>query len=160
MTPTETFTQALSNAQTEDAVYEALCTLGKELVGAKLFTVMTADMDAMLARRVFTDDPANYPTSGTKPVELNSWFDVVHGRRESFVANTLDDISKVFGDWELIGQLGCGSVVNLPVVIGGKMVATVNMLHEAGYYTPERVAAIEEHLTLPATAAVSIASNF
>lgn len=67
------FTAALSGARSEAQAFDALCALTKVTVGAKLFTVMTADMQAMLARRAYTDDPANYPTSGTKPIEMNRW---------------------------------------------------------------------------------------
>lgn len=151
------FTRALSEARTESQAFDALCDLTKQTVGAKLFTVMTADMQAMLARRAYTDDPLNYPTSGTKPIEMDRWFERVHTRHETFVANTLAEIDTVFPDAELIGKLDCGSVVNLPVILRGEMVATVNMLHEEGYYTPERVAAVQTILTLPAMAAMAVA---
>ncbi len=85
---------------------------------------------------------------------MNVWFDVVHGKQEKFVANTLEDIATVFPDHELIGSLGCGSVVNLPVILGGKLVATVNMLDAEHHYTPERVARVEQVLLLPSMAAV------
>lgn len=151
------FEEALSQATDETQAFDALCALTKATVGAKLFTVMTADMQAMQARRAYTDDPENYPTSGTKEITLNSWFEQVHGRRQSFVANTLEEIDAVFPDAELIGRLGCGSVINLPVILGGEMVATVNILHEAGYYTPARVAQAEALLRLPAMAAMALA---
>ncbi|WBU61633.1 GAF domain-containing protein [Paracoccus albus] len=154
------FTTALSDARSEAQAYDALCDLAKQTVGAKLFTVMTADMQAMLARRAYTDDPLNYPTSGTKPIEMDRWFEQVHTRHETFVANTLAEIDTVFPDAELIGQLGCGSVVNLPVILRGEMVATVNMLHEEGFYTPERVAAVRNVVTLPAMTAMALAETF
>ena len=115
---------------------------------------MTVDMDQMLARRVYTSDPENYPCSGTKPVEMNSWFEVVHTRREMFVANTLAEIAKVFPDHELIGSLGCGSVVNLPIVLGGQLVATMNVLDRAHHYSSEQVSLIESMVSLPAKAAL------
>lgn len=150
------FERALSEALTETQAFDALCHLTKETVGAKLFTVMTADMQAMLARRAYTDDPVNYPTSGTKPIEIDRWFEQVHARHESFVANTLAEIDTVFPDAELIGQLGCGSVVNLPIILGDEMVATINILHEEGYYTPHRVAQIHTILGLPALATMAV----
>ncbi|OSP54124.1 GAF domain-containing protein [Pseudoruegeria sp. SK021] len=150
------FETALSAATTDIEAYDALCALTKATVGAKLFTVMTADMQAMLARRAYTDDAVNYPTSGSKPIEINRWFEQVHGRHECFVANTLADIATVFPDSELIGKLGCGSVINLPIILGGKMVATVNILHEEAYYTPERVAQAQAILTLPAMAVMAM----
>ncbi|PJE30331.1 GAF domain-containing protein [Pseudooceanicola antarcticus] len=151
------FTTALAAATTEEAAFDALCALTKATVGAKLFTVMTSDTEAMVARRAYTDDAVNYPTSGEKPITLNRWFDQVLTQQEAFVSNSLADIDTVFPDAELIGKLGCGSVVNLPLIIGGKVIATMNILHEEGYYTPERVAQIHDLLRLPATAACAVA---
>ena len=120
----------------------------------RLFTIMTVDMEQMLARRAYTSDPENYPCSGTKPVEMNSWFEVVHTRREMFVANTLAEIAQVFPDHALIGSLGCGSVVNLPIVLGGQLAATMNILDREHHYTPDRVTRPASHLSLPAKAAL------
>jgi hypothetical protein len=156
----EDFTRALSAARDPGAAYDALHRLTDTLFGARLFTVMTVDMDAMLARRAYTSDPESYPTSGTKPVEMNAWFEVVHGRHECFVANTLAEIAEVFPDHALIGSLGCGSVVNLPVILRGDLVATVNALHEEGHYAPDRVASMHRDLTLPALAAVLVERTF
>jgi hypothetical protein len=155
--PIVTFTDALQTAETETAAFDALCALTKATVGAKLFTVMTSDLEAMEARRAYTDDAENYPTSGTKPIEMNRWFETVLVRRETFVSNTLDDIATVFPDAELIGRLGCGSVVNLPIIVGGQVLATMNILHEEGYYTPERVDQIQRDLRLPALSATLVA---
>lgn len=153
------FGAELSAATGEAQAYDALCRLTRASVGARLFTVMTVDMTTMLARRAYTDDAENYPTSGTKPIEMNRWFEVVHGRHETFVANTLAEIEAVFPDAALIGRLGCGSVVNLPVVLGGHLVATINILHRTGYYTSERVDAVHRLLRLPAVAAVAVARD-
>src|SRR5687767_1173352 len=122
------FVTDLGAAVTPEAAFAALHRLAEALVGVRLFTVMTVDRAAGLARRAYTSDPVSYPATGTKPIEMNPWFEVVVGRHEMFVANTLADIAKVFGDHELIGSLGCGSVVNLPVLRAGALVATVNLL--------------------------------
>ena len=148
------FDSDLAAAATAPAAYAALHRLADALVGVRLFTVMTVDMVAGLARRAYTSDPVSYPATGTKLIEMNAWFEVVHGRREMFVANTLAEIAKVFGDHELIGSLGCGSVVNLPVLRSGQLVATVNLLDAEQHFTPERVECIAAELTLPAMAAL------
>ncbi|MFV2051297.1 GAF domain-containing protein [Aliiroseovarius sp. YM-037] len=153
----EIFDDALAVAQSSTEAFDALCDLTQAVVGAKLFTIMTVDMEAGVARRAYTNDPVNYPTSGTKPVEMDSWFEVVHDRHETFVANTLAEIDAVFPDAELIGQLGCGSVVNLPIIEDGQLVATMNILHEEQYYTPARVAVVKEVLTAPAKRAMAFA---
>lgn len=152
------FDAAIAMAKGADAAFGALQALTQATVGARLFTFMTVDMEAEVARRAYTSDPVNYPASGTKPIRYDSWFDTVHKERRYFVANTLDDISKVFPDYKLIGSLGCGSVVNMPVILGDVLVGTVNMLHEEGYYTPQRVELVRNVLSVPAklTSAVAV----
>jgi hypothetical protein len=151
------FDAAIATAKGADAAFGALQALTQATVGARLFTFMTVDMQAEVARRAYTSDPVSYPASGIKPIRYDSWFDLVHKERRYFVANTLEDISKVFPDYELIGSLGCGSVVNMPVILGDVLVGTVNMLHEEGYYTPQRVEQIQQELSVPAKLAYAVA---
>lgn len=131
--------------------------LSASVAGHRLFTVMTVDMGAGLAQRAYTSHPREYPVSGTKPIQRNPWFDTVHGERRSFVANTIDDIAKVFPDHALIASLGCGSVLNLPVVLKGELAGTVNLLHQPNWYTPERVARAESELAIPARLCFALA---
>lgn len=146
------FDNALSRDISRDAAWRALQTFTEQVIGAKLFTIMTVDMKDEVARRAYTSDPVAYPASGTKPIHYDSWFDIVHKQRQNFVANTIADIATVFPDHETIWSLGCGSVINVPIILGDVLVATVNMLHEEHYYTPERVQ-MTSALLLPAKAA-------
>jgi hypothetical protein len=138
-----TFDHAIANDAGPEAPWIALGTLARKVIGAKLFTTMTVDMQHELARRAYTSDPVSYPASGTKPIRYDSWFEIVHKERKSFVANTIEDIAKVFPDYELINSLGCQSVINIPVEVGGELLGTVNCLDVTNHYTPERVAASE-----------------
>jgi hypothetical protein len=133
------FDAALSDANTTDAAFGALLSFTEAVVGVRLFTVMTVDMAAGVVRRAFSSDPDNYPVSGTKPIVRDEWFIGVSEWRQPFVANTLADIAKVFPDHALIGALGCGAVINLPVFLDGVFVATVNMLHQEHHYHEGRV---------------------
>jgi len=146
------FRAALANDTHGEAPWQALQALAQELIGCKLFTVTTVDLDANLARRLYTNMAEAYPVSGTKPITVDPWFELVVEGRKLFVANTLDEIANHFPDWELIGSLGCGSCVNMPVVVGGTVLGTVNMLDEEQHFTLERVALIE-NLQVPAIAA-------
>ena len=62
----------------------------------------------------------------------------------------------MFPDHAIIGALGCGAVLNLPVVIADRLAATVNLLDVEGHFTPARIAAAAD-LALPALAAVALA---
>jgi GAF domain-containing protein len=151
----EAFQAALARAETPEAAYAALEQLARDTVGVRLFTVMTLDMEAMLARRAYTSHPAEYPTSGTKPIERNPWFAQVADRREPFVANRLADIAQVFPDHALIGSLGCGAVINLPVVEQGRVTGTINLLDAEGHYTPEVAARAAALMSGPAAATIA-----
>jgi len=148
------FSEDLARARSEEAAFDALYRLSDSLVPVRLWTVMTVDLEAGLARRAYTNMPAAYPVSGTKPIVRNDWFAIVHDRQERFVANTLAEIAAVFPDHGLIGSLGCASVVNLPVVQEGELLGTVNLLDGAGHFTPDRVRLCGDVLTRPALAAM------
>lgn len=156
------FLAAISEAGSAGAVWQALDRLAAATAGHRLFTTTLVDLSAGLVRRAYSNMPADYPTSGTKPLRGNTgdWFETVFNKRQTFVANTLEDIAKVFPDHELIGSLGCASVVNLPVVLWGELVATINLLDVAGHYTPERVAAAETELALPARLCTALSLRF
>jgi hypothetical protein len=154
------FEDEISRAQDSAAAWQALCELSQAVAGHRLFTVMTVDMQAGLARRAFSDHPAEYPVSGTKPIHRDAWFDIVHGQKRCFVANMIEDIAAVFPDHELIASLGCGSVLNLPVVLKGELVATINLLDAAHHYTPQRVANAKAQLTTPAMLCCALSLQF
>jgi GAF domain-containing protein len=109
---------------------------------------MTHDGRNGLAQRVYSNMPDAYPVSGTKPANETDWSRQVIRDKQTFVANDIEGIAAVFSDHELIKSLGCESVINVPIVVAGEVKGTINCLHEAGFYTPERVEAAEA-LKLP-----------
>lgn len=151
--PFAEFNAALSLARTPQEPFEALHRLTLATVGARLFTLTTVEDAGRLARRSYTSNPAAYALSGTKVVEPSRWNTIVLEQRQCFVANSLAEIAEVFPDHALIGSLGLGSVVNMPVILRGEVGTTLNLLDVAGYYTDARVAFIIQNLTLPTMAA-------
>jgi len=141
----------MAKAGSMGAAFAALERLAQATVGVRLFTVMLLDHPALLARRAYSSHPAEYPTSGTKPIEPNPWFAQVVEGRQTFVANTLAEIARVFPDHALIGSLGCGAVINVPVVDGDRVIGTVNLLDSAGRYTPQVATRATSILAAPAT---------
>jgi hypothetical protein len=160
MSSLSTFANKVSAAMSSAEVWAALDTLALAEPGHILFTVTTVDLDEGVARRVYTNRPKQYPVSGTKPIHRDEWFHIVHDQRRRFVANTIEDIAKVFPDYELIKSLGCGSVLNLPIFLRNELVATVNMLAEEQHYTAERVAVAEALLPVPASLCWALAAQF
>ena len=135
--------------------FAALEALTRELVGVKLFTIMTSDTGKRESERVYSSMPDVYPVSGTKPYNETHWSEITLKNKQTFVANTIADIAKVFDDHELILSLGCESVINVPIIVDGAVIGTINCLHEEGYYTEERVKAADQ-LKLPAAACMML----
>lgn len=136
-------TAALAAPNQPEAIFQALETLVKGSIGAKLFTMMQIDRARGVAWRNYSNMPEAYPTSGEKPMQANAWSEHVEKRHQTFVANNVDEIAAVFPDYELIQSLGCESCINVPIVVAGKVLGTLNCLHEAGHYTSDRIAASE-----------------
>ncbi|MBN9028020.1 MAG: GAF domain-containing protein, partial [Rhizobiales bacterium] len=122
-------------------------------VGAIIFTVMSADFDTGMSRRLYSNHPEEYPTSGYKQSAAGKWNDLVFGEKKPYVANTIEEIATVFHDHELIQSLGCGSCINVPIVFEGSVLGTVNILDKTGAYTPDKV---ERAMALRPFAAIGI----
>lgn len=130
---------------------EALCALSEATFGLKLCTVSLIDPVTEEGIRVYTNMPDDFPLSGRKPRADTYWSKWVLDDQKTFVANDSAGIKEVFFDHEFIESLGMASVINVPVVVNGNTIGSVNCLHEAGHYTEERVAA-SENIKLPAAA--------
>ncbi|SFJ02351.1 GAF domain-containing protein [Jannaschia pohangensis] len=151
------FAEDLAAAKTPEGSFAALFRLSDTLCPVRLWTVMTVDLDKGVAQRAFSNRADVYHVSGTKPIVRNAWFDTICGQRQTFVANTLDEIAAVFPDFELIASLGCGSVMNLPVFEDETLLATVNLLDVEGHFTPSRIRMVHDVLATPALSAMQAA---
>ena len=151
-----TFTKTVAGRRDQpEAAFAALWALTRDMVGVKLFTIMTYDSRNGVAQRIFSNMPDAYPVSGTKPANETDWSRQVIGEKQTFVANDIEGIAAVFSDHELIRSLGCESVINVPIIVAGEVKGTINCLHEAGFYTSDRVEA-SEALKLPGTVCLLI----
>ena len=125
---------ALAAPGQPDAAFRALDRAMDAVIGHKLFTVLRHHPASSESERRYTNQPKAYPVGGRKPVIPSPWTEQVFGRREPYIGRTAADIRAVFFDHELIASLGCDSVLNLPVVHDVRVLGTVNLLHEAGWY--------------------------
>ena len=134
-----------------NAALAALDALVQQTVGARLFTVMALDPDTGISRRIWTNAPDFHHVGGEKPLPDNPWTDHVIRQRRDWVANSPDEIAALLYDHENIAALGCGAALNMVIVVGDRVLGTLNLLDAAGYFTPARLAAAET-LRLPGAA--------
>ncbi len=123
------------------AYLDKLAALYRAQAGWKMMTLMTFDRATMLASRVYTSDPVQYPAGGVKPILPSGWVEQVLQRGEIFVANDAETFRPHYIDWEKLQGLGLESAVNFPAIVNGKVIGTVNLTAEAGFYSPARIAA-------------------
>jgi hypothetical protein len=117
-----------------DALFGALDAALGAVLGHRLFTLMRYHADSGESERIYTTHPREYPVGGRKPLNPTAWTELVLRRQQPYLGRTAADIRAVFFDHALIASLGCGSVLNLPVVWDGRTLGTINLLHEERWY--------------------------
>jgi hypothetical protein len=135
-----------------EPLFDFVAGLIGEAIGSKLTTATLFDVPAGRLRRLYTQNADAYAVGGFKPIPDNKWTETLIRRQQIYTALSLEAIAVDFADWQLIGSLGCESIANLPIVVGGQTIGAFNLLHEAGYYTPERLARVDEVMPFATTA--------
>jgi hypothetical protein len=116
------------------ALFGALDAALGAVLGHRLFTLMRYHAATGDSERLYTTHPTAYPIGGRKPLNPTAWTDQVLRRQQPYLGRRAADVRAVFFDHALIASLGCGSVLNLPVVWNGRALGTINLLHEEGWY--------------------------
>ena len=117
-----------------DALFRALDAALGAVLAHRLFTLMRYHEDSGDSERIYTTHPREYPVAGRKALNPTPWTEQVLRRQQPYLGRTAADVRQVFFDHALIASLGCGSVLNLPVVWNGRTLGTINLLHEEGWY--------------------------
>jgi hypothetical protein len=129
---------------TFQAVDEALAAC----IGHRLFTILINHPSLREAERYYSNMPDAYPVGGRKPMVETPLLRQLMVDGVPYIGHSRDDIARNFPDHEL----GCESVLNVPVFWNGQAVASMNLLHESGWYGEGDVpiARLFAHLALPA----------
>jgi hypothetical protein len=126
----------------QDALHD-LAAAARRSPGAILVTISTIDVDQDEMTRVYSTDPESYPVGDRdKPLregEDDPWYDRVVVQQRPWVSLDVDDLRANFADHELIESLGCGAIINVPVVHEGATIGSINLLDAAGRYDQSSV---------------------
>lgn len=121
--------------------------------GVRLFTVLQWLPETRTLRRVATNRPVEYPVGAEKSLEVSGgWLDAVIRDRRTFFGATDAEVAAVFADVDLIRSLGCGAVINAPIVEDGAVLGTLAILDAEGAYDERSVATVESVVAEHATA--------
>jgi hypothetical protein len=134
------------------ALFGALDAALGAVLGHRLFTLMRYHERTGESERIYTTHPREYPVGGKKALNPTAWTEQVLKRQQPYLGRTPADVQAVFFDHALIASLGCGSVLNVPVVWDGRVLGTINLLHEAHWYdeTDAAVGLLFAALAIPA----------
>lgn len=122
---------------------ESLYQVVQEHLGVRLFTVLAFRDHGAVMERIFSSHPAEYPPGGRKVVARDvapDWLATCLTEQVPFFGRTPEDVDRIFKDSGLIRSLGCGSIINAPIVHRGTTVAALNILNAEGTYTDDDVA--------------------
>ncbi|MCK2220189.1 GAF domain-containing protein [Actinomadura sp. ATCC 31491] len=129
---------------TDATTFEELEERVRADVGVRLFTVLAWVPERRTLRRVHTSHPEQYPVGGEKSVEVaQGWLATCIEGRRPYLGADRAAVREIFADHELIESLGCGAVVNVPVLDGDEVVGVLNLLDAEGAYDERSVAAAE-----------------
>ena len=109
----------------------------REAVGATLFTVSVIADDGTSMARVYTTHPDVYPVGGKKTLagDTNAiWLEQVLIGQQPFLGADKEAVRSFFFDSATIESLGCGAIVNVPVVSSGQTIGSMNFLAPEGSY--------------------------
>lgn len=121
---------------------QSLYEVVQEQLGVRLFTVLAFRDGGTVMERIFSSHPTEYPPGGRKVVARDvapDWLAACLTEQVPFFGRTPEEVDRIFKDSELIRSLGCGSIINAPIVDRGITVAALNILDVEGAYTDDDV---------------------
>jgi hypothetical protein len=120
-----------------EALFVRIDRASRGLVGHQLFTLLYVAGEEVA--RVYSNRPTEYPVSGRKLMGTTPWGDLVLKRKQPYLGVDREAVRWAFFDHELIGSMGLGSVINIPVVYNDECVGTMNLLDAEHHYRAEHV---------------------
>ncbi|OZI33402.1 GAF domain-containing protein [Bordetella genomosp. 5] len=134
------------------AVFAAVDAYAGTVLAHRLCTANRVDVDAMRVVRLYSSNPQAYPPGGSKEKAGTPWGQRVLRDHEIFVGEGVDAIRAFFDDHDAIARLGLQSVINVPVVQGGRCVGTLNFLmaHETVQASHVHMARLAAAMCVPA----------
>lgn len=124
--------------------FQEIYTAAQEAPGVTLFTTtLIADAGTSMAR-IYTTHPEVFPIGGRKTLEGQhnpAWLDQVFIGQQPFLGTDKETLREFFFDSSLIESLGCGAIINVPVISNGATIGSMNFLAPEGSYDHNSVTA-------------------
>nr|KAK5444627.1 hypothetical protein LTR18_004331 [Exophiala xenobiotica] len=113
--------------------------------GYSLFTILTYSPNLDKVVRIHStrhdlhplgqrSSQGNSPRLSAVPPQRKAWVRRLFEDGRIWRGSTKEDLKAVFEDWELLWSVGLGSVLNIPVRLGGKTIGSLNILDNERAY--------------------------
>lgn len=103
--------------------------------GVILFTASVIEDAGATLTRVYSSHNDAYPVGMSEPLEADSsWCDRLVRERLPFFVADVAAVRRDFYDSDVIESLGCGAVINAPVIHQGRTIGSFNLLDRDGAY--------------------------
>jgi hypothetical protein len=133
---------ALAGPGQPDAGFAAFSDHCRARAGHRLLTLLAWMEDDNDTQRIWSSNPADYPTSARKAMGVTAWgARVLHGR-QLWMGRTAEDIRWAFPDHALLERLGCAACIHALVEWDGRLLGVVSMLDGADAYTADDMAGL------------------
>lgn len=111
-----------------DATFANLNRALADAPGHRLLTVLVYFETLGESQRAYSSKPFEYPIGGRKTLGQAPRMRQVLSTATPFIGRTQKDIIDNYADHDLLLSMGCGSIVNMPVRWGKRVLGTVNLL--------------------------------
>ena len=150
---------ATAQAGSADDILAALDPTLDAVFGHRLFTALLYHGPEGGTERYYSSNPDAYPVGGRKPPNPSPWSRQLFDEAKPYIGYDADDIREVFFDHELIVSLGCESIINIPVAHKGRVLGTLNVLNEAGWFGEADIPAAQVFAGLAVPAFLELADG-
>lgn len=110
-----------------NAAFEAIHAIAARRLDASLVTAMRYDEPNATVERIYSSNPAAYPVGGKKLKRDSDWSRHVLGEKRVLLCAGDAAIRAAFTDHAIIFGLGIHSILNVPLVSGGRCLGTLNV---------------------------------
>ena len=109
------------------------------LPGITSVTWLATAPDFSVTHRIGTSDAMDFPIGGFDPINLDDpWCTRIFREKRPVVGNSVAEMAAFIPETDDLVKMGYGATMCSPIVIGGEVRGTVNVLGDAGCLT-ERV---------------------
>jgi hypothetical protein len=139
----ERLAEAHAAAREPSDVFTALAAILRERIGYGLLTMLRLEADGEHVTRIFTTNERHYPLAGAEALGSTAWGDHVLLQGRPFLGVDRAAVRWAFpGDHELIESLGLGSTMNVPIMMLGRTLGSMNILDGEYRYNEGHLAAV------------------